>query len=70
MKVLFKSILTLLAALAIATGYTQKPGNTHTILIGANGRNLSQTELTASAAILTQRLKTFGDGTFVLTALP
>lgn len=70
MKALFKTILTLLAALTIATGYTQKPGNTHTILIGANGRNLSQTELTASAAILTQRLKSFGDETFILTALP
>lgn len=70
MKALFKSILTLLAALTIATGFTQNPGNKHTLLIGANNKNLSQTELAASAAIITQRLKTFGDETFILTALP
>jgi preprotein translocase subunit SecD len=70
MNTLLKSILMLLAVLTIATGFTAKPEKTYTILIGPNDKNISQTELNASAAIITRRLKDFGDGTFKVTALP
>jgi len=63
-------MILLLVALMLATGFAAKADKTYTILIGANNKNISQTELNASATIITQRLNDFGDGTFVLTTLP
>ena len=70
MKTIIHSILAIFIFGIIAMGFTTKPDNTHRILIQSTESKITQAELTQSAEIITNRLKSYSTAKFEVLAIP
>ena len=70
MKTIIHSILAIFIFGIIAMGFTTKPDNTRLILIQSTDSKMSQTNLSRSAEIITNRLKNYSTAKFEIAVIP
>ncbi len=70
MKTIIKSLLAIIIICIMATGFTAKPDNNHRILIQSTDSKISQADLSRSAGIITNRLKSFSIEKFEVAVIP
>jgi SecD/SecF fusion protein len=70
MKTIIYSIIAIFIIGIFATGFTYKSNNTYKILIQSTESKISLIELSKSAEIITNRLKSFSSEKFILTTFP
>lgn len=69
MKTIIKSLLAIIIICIITTGFTTKPDNNHRILIQSTDSKTAQADLSRSADIITNRLKSFSIEKFEVTVI-
>jgi len=69
MKSILKSLIVVFILGIIATGFTLKPNNSTQFIIQSTDNNLSSADLTLSAKIITNRLKSFSAEQFEVSAI-
>jgi len=70
MKTIINSLIAIIIICIIATGFTTKPDNNHRILIQSTDSKISQADLSRSAEIITNRMKSFSIEKFEVKVIP